>query len=454
MRTLAILLVFALELTGCSDAQSNGTAATASSDASSDMSFGAGKDATNSNDLAPIDSSDTAVSTDTSTADSKGGFNYECKPLTVESCVTACGSAGLRKCLKEWGPCFPPDEFCGNCVDDNCDGLVNEGCAANPACAPTSQPCPVASVQVGEGTSVNAGTTLHLSANGSFGQGASKITKWLWSAQAPAGASGNFVPNATVASPTFVADVAGQYLFQLQVWDDQGVVSCVAAVASVNALVYPPQKAEVGCADGTREGFQDQAAWPQIAACSGAWDKPGLTPDAVVATCNHQAGNSGAKADGSGCATPDLCSVGWHVCKTWQEVAQKSPTGCAGATPADAKPKSLFFAVRQPSFNGSVCGNWGDGFNDIFGCGNLGTALQADKKCGPLDRVMASTKPNSCGFNEAEPNLGPWQCLGSGASDLNEGANVTKKACQNQSCQYDGAPIGPSDKGGVLCCHD
>ncbi|MBI5609842.1 MAG: hypothetical protein HY902_13300 [Deltaproteobacteria bacterium] len=466
MRALTILALCAALAAGCSDTTSTGTTADAGSgDASSDVSFGAGQDsagdagdgsATGDSDSTSVAdaASDSGGGADASPSDAKGGFNYECKPLTIESCVTACGSAGLRKCLKEWGPCFPPDEFCGNCVDDNCDGLVNEGCPPNPACAPTSQPCPVAKIQVAEGGSVNAGTTLHLTAAGSFGQGKATVTKWLWSVQTPAGGAGSFAPNATSANVTFLADVAGQYLFQLQVWDDSGVVSCVAAVASVSAAVYPPQKAEIGCADGTREGFLDEAAWPQIAGCAGAWEKPGITPDSVAPTCNHQGGNSGSKADGSGCAAPDLCSAGWHICKTWQEVAQKSPTGCAGATPADAKPKSLFFAIRQPSFNGSVCGNWGDGFNDVFGCGNLGTALQADKKCGPLDRVMASTKPNSCGFNEAEPNLGPWQCLGSGASDLNEGANVTKKACQNQSCQYDGAPIGPADKGGVLCCHD
>jgi hypothetical protein len=31
---------------------------------------------------------------------------------------------------------------------------------------------------------------------------------------------------------------------------------------------------------------------------------------------------------------------------------------------------------------------------------------------------------------------------------------VTKKGCPNHSCSYDGAPVGSSDKGGVLCCRD
>lgn len=103
---------------------------------------------------------------------------------------------------------------------------------------------------------------------------------------------------------------------------------------------------------------------------------------------------------------------------------------------------------------GSVCGEWGDGFNDVFGCGNLGAGLGPDKSCGPVDRVLASTAPNSCGFNEAEPPHGPWECKGPDDSHLNEGKLVTKKECAGDSCQYDGNPIGSSDKGGVLCCRE
>jgi hypothetical protein len=101
-----------------------------------------------------------------------------------------------------------------------------------------------------------------------------------------------------------------------------------------------------------------------------------------------------------------------------------------------------------------VCGAWGDGDNDVFGCGNLGGGMGGDKNCGPLDRVLASTQANKCGFNEAEPGLGPWECLGDATSHLHEGAVVTKKGCQGNSCSYDGYPVGPTDKGGVLCCRD
>ncbi|MBM4398047.1 MAG: hypothetical protein FJ087_20465 [Deltaproteobacteria bacterium] len=383
------------------------------------------------------------------------GFDYPCTPMAFEACVTACGSAGQRKCLKEWGPCFPPQEFCGNCADDDCDGLINEGCVPNPKCEPPKIECPVAIITVSEGNEAWTKDTLHMTAAGSYAQGGGKVVKWAWTAKAPAGASGKLLPSADVETVTFgPLDAAGSYLFELDVWDDKGTKSCVPAVASVNVKTWPPLEPEVGCADGQREGFLDSKAWPQIAACAGAWDKPGITPDGVVPTCGLAGGDDGANPGGAGCSAPDLCAAGWHVCKGWQDVASRSDTGCAGATPPDAKQKSLFFAIRQPSENHSVCGDWGDGFNDVFGCGNLGAGLGPDKGCGPLDRVLASTQPNSCGFNEAMPNLGPWECLGTGASDLNEGANVTKKACQNASCSYDGYPVGSSDKGGVLCCRD
>ena len=392
---------------------------------------------------------------DAGDAGDTSGFDYPCEPGTLEACVTACGSAGKHMCLKKWGPCIPPGEYCGNCVDDDCDGLVNEDCPPNPECLPPLEPeCPTAVITIAEILPVFTDTVLHLSAAASTAAAGASVVAWQWSVETPAGAAGGFVPSATVESPTFPVDVAGQYLFHLDVWDSAGLASCISAVAAAAVQPYPPLAPEVGCADGAREGFLDTAAYPQIAGCAGAWDQPGITPDTVAPTCARQGGDDGPHPEGGGCSAPDLCADAWHVCSTWNEVAAKSPTGCAGATPPGAKPKSLFFAIRQPSVNGSVCGAPGSGFNDVFGCGNLGAGLGSDKGCGPLDRVLASTQPDSCGFNEAEPNLGPWQCIGGPGSDLLEGQNVTKKGCPGTSCSYDGYPVGNSDKGGVLCCRD
>jgi hypothetical protein len=381
------------------------------------------------------------------------GFQYPCDPMTVESCVTACVSAGTRKCLKDWGPCIPPAEWCGNCQDDDCDGLVNEECPENPACTPVEPECPVAIITVAEEAQVSVGTLLHLSAKESHSS-AGAIVQWQWDVQAPAGSTAWFVPDETVENPTFDAALAGQYLFSLSVWDDKGTQSCSPAQVVVNVAPFPPVNPEVGCADGEREGFLSLDQYPQVAACSGAWDQPGITPDTVKQTCGGKGGDDSPNATGKGCSSADLCAAGWHLCDGWKELAEKSPTGCAGATPPDAKPKSLFFALKQPSKNGSVCGQPGAGFNDVFGCGNLGAGLGPDKSCGPLDRVLASTQPNSCGFNEAEPPLGPWQCNGPQDSHLNEGALVTKKECGSGTCSYDGYAVAAYDKGGVLCCHD
>jgi hypothetical protein len=209
----------------------------------------------------------------------------------------------------------------------------------------------------------------------------------------------------------------------------------------------------MGCADGTREGFVSVSAYPSIAGCSGAWSVPGVLRPNMVPTCNRGGGNSGSVPEGTGCAAVDLCAVGWHVCNGRTEVNLRAPSGCGDAVPNGTPDKSLFFAVAQHSTTNTVCDEAGSD-NDVFGCGNLGTLLTADRMCGPLNRALASTQPNSCGYNEASPGLGPWECLGGADSHLHEGALVTKKGCPNTSCSYSGTPVGSSDKGGVLCCRD
>lgn len=229
---------------------------------------------------------------------------------------------------------------------------------------------------------------------------------------------------------------------------DQGL--CVEVVDPVD----PPDPPAVGCADGAREGFIDQSTWPDIAACEGAFSVPGVTRAGLAPACGRAGGDDGANAEGNGCSAADLCMEGWHVCNGKTEVAAKAPGGCAAAVPAGTPDKMLFFAVAQHSTNGSVCDDASSGDNDVFGCGNLGTQLSADKNCGVLTRVLASTQPNRCGFNEAEPSNGPWLCQGGTDSHLHEGGIVSKVGCPGTSCSYDGNPISNARKGGVLCCRD
>jgi hypothetical protein len=197
--------------------------------------------------------------------------------------------------------------------------------------------------------------------------------------------------------------------------------------------------------------------YPAIAACAGAWSVGGVTRDDMAPTCNRQAGNDSSNKDGAGCSAVDNCAVGWHICKGQLEVAQKAPLkGCDDAVPAGAAPKSLFFAIHQNSTLNSTCDNSTNG-NDVFGCGNLGTDLSPERNCGPLTKVLASMQSGTCGFNEAEPLLGPFVRVGADVSertDLKEGTLVKKNGCPGNSCAYDGHPVGSSDKGGVLCCRD
>lgn len=213
----------------------------------------------------------------------------------------------------------------------------------------------------------------------------------------------------------------------------------------------PPADADpVGCADGTREGFQDQGAYPRIAACAGAWSEPGVTIDDNEPTCGHTAGNDGSNREGDGCSSIDVCAEDWHVCEGW-EVADLAGS-CDDAVPDGSPDKSLFFAVYQPSENNSVCDDDADRGNDVFGCGNLGTDLSEGQDCGVLNKVIASMNPGTCGYNEAEPSHGPWECYGDDDSHYHEGELVTKIGCWGDSCSYDGYAVGNSDKGGVLCC--
>ncbi len=211
---------------------------------------------------------------------------------------------------------------------------------------------------------------------------------------------------------------------------------------------------EAGCSDGDREGFQSWDDYPDIAACSGGWTVGGVTRNNLVPTCGRVSGDDSANTEGDGCSAADLCMDGWHVCDGAVEVAANSFDGCQGAVPPGTPDKALFFAVSQHSDDGSVCDDSSPNGNDVYGCGNLGTQLDAGKNCGVLDRVLASMNPDSCGFNEAEPNLGPWECVGGQNSHLAEGTLVTKMGCPWDSCQYDGFPVGNQDKGGVVCCRD
>ena len=94
--------------------------------------------------------------------------------------MTPCLSAGIKTCLKDWGPCIPPTEFCGNCQDDDCDGLVNEDCASTPLCDEEEPEllCPIAQI-TGLNPPVLVGQEVQLSGQSSTSPNGG-IMEWAW----------------------------------------------------------------------------------------------------------------------------------------------------------------------------------------------------------------------------------------------------------------------------------
>ena len=196
----------------------------------------------------------------------------------------------------------------------------------------------------------------------------------------------------------------------------------VAVVQTANAQTG-------GCADGQREGFIGAAS---IAACSGAWSVQGISADATATfrpACARAAGDDGSNATGTGCNVTDLCEEGWHVCGSRQEVAARSPSNtCSGAIPEGAS--DLFFASRETGNGSGSCADSAGVNNDLFGCGNLGAAPNAN--CSPLDRFSN----NLCANLNAVTGT-PWLCNDGTSAGTQEARVVTKLT---------------SDRGGVLCC--
>jgi hypothetical protein len=66
---------------------------------------------------------------------------------------------------------------------------------------------------------------------------------------------------------------------------------------------------DVGCSDGTRDGFVSVAMFPRIAGCLGEWDPGSMRAPKTGVPC-------GESLDLPCAAPADLCAAGWHVCGT------------------------------------------------------------------------------------------------------------------------------------------
>jgi hypothetical protein len=196
--------------------------------------------------------------------------------------------------------------------------------------------------------------------------------------------------------------------------------------AAILPILGLPQ--QMGCSDGSREGFLDASdkGWNRIAGCAGAWTIPGILKGvSLVPQCNRLSGNTGQNPVGLGCSAADLCAGGWHLCASPGDVAFSSPSDCEGAVPADG---IGFFAAAGGATPVGTCAVALAQSNDVHGCGTFGQPEV--ETCFPLDRRLD--------FSDCLASDGLWQC-GEFSDHLNEAARVVKLRPEN---------------GGVLCCRD
>jgi hypothetical protein len=178
------------------------------------------------------------------------------------------------------------------------------------------------------------------------------------------------------------------------VFDSQGHI-----ISSSSASSIFDNGVDSGCADGTREAFVDQTAYPGIAGCSGSWTNPDL------------------RASGSDTAD-SLCASGWHICMK-------------GGGPLE---------LPNYGVTASACESAGDGM--FLAASSHCTAYPSCSTTYPLDCKESGycSEPiccgSDCGFGSCKDAI--WE----GETRINVG---TSHGCAN-------SPSSTSGATGVLCC--
>jgi len=204
---------------------------------------------------------------------------------------------------------------------------------------------------------------------------------------------------------------------------------------------------DMGCSDGTREGFANTTSYPFIAGCGGAWDQPGIFNMAV--SCAREAGNDGLNQAGTGCTVSDLCAVDWHVCYGRDDVLARNPGGCAGVMDGALDP--VFFTTQMSSTGAFECSTGLTSTNDLFGCGNLGCDFSSNATAAALCAPLIMSSHDMCKGLRNDGSCGDWcNHLGKYAALTNSwycGTNSTEEALNVVKTGFD-------SQGGVLCCTD
>ncbi|MBR56729.1 MAG: hypothetical protein CMH54_01590 [Myxococcales bacterium] len=95
--------------------------------------------------------------------------------------------------------------------------------------------CPTAIIDVLEGDQVIPQTVLHLKSNNSYAP-AGEVVEFYWEVLQPVGSESVFIPSPTWPNPTFTTNVAGNYRFYLDVYDQDNTISCETAEYLVTVI--------------------------------------------------------------------------------------------------------------------------------------------------------------------------------------------------------------------------